>query len=316
VTLPAPDTTASSGRSIVVPAPTPARSPWASSVVTALAAGVAVGAAGAARGQLDPVAAVITGAAVMAARALGSLMARREGRAARDRWLSALDETEAVCDAVLEARRRSLRHLWPTSADLVERLRRGEAPPVLGVPSLVVLGVGRVESGIVLVGERGAPVTRHARTETLRERIADVPYGPRCVDAAGGVHVRGPALLARSLAGGYRAQLRHRGAPEGLVTWQRTGPDGTGAVDTGPDGTGLDETGRDGAGADEGGGGAAATAACVVDISSHGGVTVVRREGSACSVPVAPSWTSLLDAAGAPRAPAAPRGQPVRPERP
>ncbi|WP_209560640.1 hypothetical protein [Frigoribacterium sp. PvP032] len=315
-----PDSTASVSGPIVVPAPSPARSPWVLSVVAAAGAGAAVAAAGAARGQLDPVAVLLSAAAVLLGQALAGLVARHADRAARDRWLAALDEIGTVCDARLESRRRSLRRLWPTSADLVEQLRRGEPPPVVGLSSLVVLGTGPVDSGIVLVGDGASSVAPHVRAQALRDRVADVPDGPLCVDAAGGVHVRGPALLARSLAGGYRAQLRHRGAPEGLVTWQQAWPAEPSADPTSGDGT------RSSAVA--GGGAPDVAVACVVEISSHGVATVVRRDGSACSVPVVPAWTSLVDAPEAPGAHGAPdapcgsdapdvlRRQPVRPERP
>ena len=288
MTVPDTSTTSSSPAAIVVPSPSPEPSRRLLSVVAALVAGAAVGGAGAARGDLDLLAVLLTGASVASAQGLGGLVRRQAARAARDRWFAALDETEAVCDARLESRRRSLRHLWPTSADLVERLRRGEAPPVVGARSLVVLGSGLVDSGMVLVGDAGAAVARHARTEALRRRVAELPDGPLCVDAVGGVHVRGPELLARSLAGGYRAQLRHRGASDGLVTWQATRADERGAA-----GRGAAEVR---AGPDAGGGGSEAFAACVVEISGHGAVAVVRRDGRACSVPVTPAWTSVLDA--------------------
>lgn len=279
-----------------------ARSPWVLSVVAGLVAGAAVATAGAVRGLLDPVAVVLSGVTVLAAQVLGGLAARCADRAAHDRWSVALAETEVVCDARLESRRLSLRRLWPTSADLVERLRRGESPPVVGVPSLLVLGAGRVDSGIVLVSDSASSFVPHARTEALHDRVADVPDGPLCVDAAGGVHVRGPALLARSLAGGYRAQLRHRGVREGLVTWQSTWP-GVGEAGVGEAGV-RDTRSREAAG----GVAPDLAAACVVEISSHGVVTVVRRDGSTCSVPVAPAWTSLADAPDSPDDPGGPGG--------
>ncbi len=309
MTVPDTATTSSSPGAVVVPSPSPEPSRWVLSVAAALVAGLAVGGAGAARGDLDLLAVLLAGASVASAQGLAGLVGRQAARAARDRWFAALDETEAVCDARLDSRRRSLQHVWPTSADLVERLRRGEAPPVVGVRSLVVLGSGRVDSGIVLVGDTGAAVVRHARTEVLGRRLAELPDGPLCVDAAGGVHVRGPELLARSLAGGYRAQLRHRGAPDGLVTWQPTVADEHGG-------------GESRAAEAGGGGGSGPSAACVVEISRHGAVAVVRRDGTACSVPVTPAWTSVLDApdaADAPDAPGALDGrsrQRVRPERP
>jgi len=318
------DTSAPATLSVVVPAPSSARSPWMPSVVASLAAGAAVGGSSAARGQLDPVAVVVSCAAVLAAQALGSLLARQTERAARDRWSAALDEVQGVCDARLEARRRHLRGLWPTSADLVERLRRGEDPPVRGRPSLVVLGAGRVDSGIVLVGDTAEAVTRHARTEALRRHVAEIADGPLCVDASGGVHVRGPDLLACSLAGGYRAQLRHRGAPEDTVTWQRPGLDEVG-IDAGAlraDGSVEGRAAPPGSGEVAGGGGPATAAACVVEISGDGSVAVVRRDGVPCSVPVAPAWTSLLDAPDGLdvddvlRLPDGPRRRAVRPESP
>ena len=301
MTVPDTATTSSSPGAVVVPSPSPEPSRRVLSVAAALVAGLAVGGAGAARGDLDLLAVLVAGASVASAQGLGGLVRRRAARAARDRWSTALDETEAVCDARLDARRRALQHLWPTSADLVERLRRGEAPPVVGVRSLVVLGSGRVESGIVLVGDHGAAVVRHARTEVLRRRVAELRDGPLCVDAAGGVHVRGPELLARSLAGGYRAQLRHRGAPDGLVTWQPTVADEHGGGESRAAETeALSGQGR-------GGGGSGPSAACVVEISRHGAVAVVRRDGTACSVPVTPAWTSVLDAPDAHDVPDTPR---------
>ncbi|TWX40491.1 hypothetical protein ES689_03300 [Frigoribacterium sp. ACAM 257] len=271
----------SASASVVLPGPPTSPSPWALAVAAAVVAGVAVGGAGAARADLDLVAALSSGASVMAAQALGLLASRRASRVAHGRWDKALDETEAVCLARLESRRRALLRLWPTSADLADRLRRGEASPVVGRPSLVVLGVGTVESGIVLLGDTGGAVVGPARAVALRERVADLPDGPLCVDTAGGLHVRGPSILARSLAGGYRAQLRHRGADECVVTWQSVG--------AAPAEARLGPTA----------GGGASLAACVLEISSLGAVTVVRRDGSACEVPVTPAWTSLLDAPGA-----------------
>ena len=288
MTVPDTATTSSSPGAVVVPSPSPEPSRWVLSVAAALVAGLAVGGAGAARGDLDLLAVLLAGASVASAQGLAGLVGRQAARAARDRWFAALDETEAICDARLDSRRRSLQHVWPTSADLVERLRRGEVPPVVGVRSLVVLGSGRVDSGMVLVGDAGAAVVRHARTEALRRRVAELPDGPLCVDAASGVHVRGPELLARSLAGGYRAQLRHRRAHDGLVTWQATGDDERGAA--------VSRAAEVRAGQDAGGGGSGASAACVVEISGHGAVAVVRRDGRACSVPVTPAWTSVLDA--------------------
>ena len=314
MTVPDTATTSSSPGVVVVPSPSPEPSRRVLSVAAALVAGLAVGGAGAARDDLDLLAVLVAGAAVASAQGLGGLVRRQAARTARERWFAALDETEAVCDARLDARRASLQHLWPTSADLVERLRRGEAPPVVGVRSLVVLGGGRVDSGIVLVGDTGAAVARHARTDALRRRIAELPDGPLCVDAAGGVHVRGPELLARSLAGGYRAQLRHRGAPDGLVTWQSTRADEHGA--------GGSRAAGARAGPDAGGGTSVASAACVVEISGHGAVAVVRRDGTTCSVPVTPAWTSLLDAPHVPDVPDTPDSldgrsrQRVRRERP
>jgi hypothetical protein len=306
VTVPDTATTSSSPGVVVLPSPSPEPSRRALSVAAVSVAGLAVGGAGAARGDLDLLAVLVAGASVASAQGLVGLVGRQAARAARDRWSAALDETEAVCDARIDSRRRSLRHLWPTSADLVERLRRGEAAPVVGVRSLVVLGSGRVDSGIVLVGDTGAAVVRHARTEALRRRVAELPDGPLCVDAAGGVHVRGPELLARSLAGGYRAQLRHRGAPDGLVTWQPTEADGHGAAES------RAAEARSGQGG--GGGGPGSSAACVVEISSHGAVAVVRRDGTACSVPVTPAWTSVLDAPDASDAPDGRSRQRVTPE--
>ncbi|MBD8584697.1 hypothetical protein IFT77_03015 [Frigoribacterium sp. CFBP 13729] len=318
MTVPDTATTSSSPGAVVVPSPSPEPSRWVLSVAAALVAGLAVGGAGAARGDLDLLAVLLAGASVASAQGLAGLVGRQAARAARDRWFAALDETEAVCDARLDSRRRSLQHIWPTSADLVERLRRGEAPPVVGVRSLVVLGSGRVDSGIVLVGDTGAAVVRHARTEVLRRRLAELPDGPLCVDAAGGVHVRGPELLARSLAGGYRAQLRHRGAPDGLVTWQPAAADGHGDGEIGAAETEAEAL----SGQVGGGGGSGPSAACVVEISRHGAVAVVRRDGTACSVPVTPAWTSVLDAPDAADAPDAPDAldgrsrQRVTPQRP
>ncbi|TDT65822.1 hypothetical protein [Frigoribacterium sp. PhB116] len=314
MTVPDTATTSSSPGVVVVPSPSPEPSRRVLSVAAALVAGLTVGGAGAARGDLDLLAVLLAGASVASAQGLAGLVGRQAARAARDRWFAALDETEAICDARLDSRRRSLQHVWPTSADLVERLRRGEVPPVVGVRSLVVLGSGRVDSGIVLVGDTGTAVVRHARTEVLRRRVAELSDGPLCVDAAGGVHVRGPELLARSLAGGYRAQLRHRGAPDGLVTWQPTVADEHGG--------GESRAAEAEAGQGGGGGGSGPSAACVVEISRHGAVAVVRRDGTACSVPVAPAWTSVLDApdapdaAGAPDAPDGRRRQRVTPEQP
>jgi hypothetical protein len=272
--------------------------PW---VVTAVAGGVvlvAVLGAGAARGAVDPAAAAVAGASAVAAHAVAGLVGRRAAQLAERRLLAAFADAEGACAAQLESRRRSLSVLWPTSADLVERLRRGDPPRVVGAPSIVVLGTGAVASGVVLVGDEVADASARPRTEALRARVATLSDGPLCLDAAGGVHVRGPALLVDSLAGGYCAQLRHRGAPSELVTRQHTG-----------------------AGPPPGGAGRVVEAACLVEISRQGAVVVVRRDGAPCSVPVTPSWTSALDAPGGTAgpvaaAPEAPGGPTIRPERP
>jgi hypothetical protein len=287
VTVPAPVPAASSvgdavsagavqaaGTVALPPMPPPGAPSWLAAVVAAGAVFVVVAGAGALGGRPDAVVALLGAAAAGAAHVAAVLVARASADRARRRWLGELDETEASCRAQLASRGRSLRHRWPTSADLVERLRRGESPPVVGATALVVLGTGAVASGVALVGDGAAGVAGHPRVEALRRQVETLPDGPLCVDASGGVHVTGPPLLVESLAGGLQAQLRHRGAPPGLVTWRRSVPGDERA----------------------GGAGRAPDAACVVEISRRGTVVVVRRDGAACSVPVTPSWTSSLDA--------------------
>jgi hypothetical protein len=287
VTVPAPDPAAPSvgdavsagavpaaGTVALPPTPSPGAPSWVAAVVAAGAVLVVVAGAGALRGRPDAVAALLGAAAAGAAHLVAVLVARAWADRARRRWLGELDDAEASCRAQLASRVRSLRHRWPTSADLVERLRRGESPPVVGATALVVLGTGAVASGVVVVGDDAAGVAGHPRVEALRRQVETLPDGPLCVDASGGVHVTGPPLLVESLAGGLQTQLRHRGAPPGLVTWRRAVPGSE----------------------PEGGAGRAPDAACVVEISRRGTVVVVRRDGAACSVPVTPSWTSSLDA--------------------
>jgi hypothetical protein len=268
------ESTPPAGTVALPPSPTTRVPSWLAAVVAAGAVLVVISGVGVFGGRPDPVAALLAAAAAGAAHVAAGVVGRASADRARRRWISELDVTEASCRAQLASRGRSLRHRWPTSADLVERLRRGESPPVVGATALVVLGTGAVASGVALVGDEAAGVAGHPRVEALRRQVETLPDGPLCVDAAGGVHVTGPPLLVESLAGGWQAQLRHRGAPTGLVTWRRATSD--------PD--------------PEGGAGRASDAACVVEISRRGTVLVVRRGGRACSVPVTPSWTSWLDA--------------------
>lgn len=282
MTAPPPAPAASSAPALALPEPPrPSRPRWvdAGAPVAALLGAVA---ASSAQGRPALVPALAAAVAALVAHGVAGVALRRRSRSAALRWRAALDETEAACGRRLESRLRSLRHRWPTSADLVERLRHGDRPPVTGARTLVVLGTGAVASGLVLAGDGPPGGDRDPRVEALRARLATLDDGPLCVDAARGVHVVGPALLVESLAGGYRAQLRHRGASVDLVTWRRVG-------------AGDDPGG--GAPLDDG-------VACVVEVSAAGAVAVVRRDGVPCAVPLRPSWTSSHDA---------PAGRPVSP---
>lgn len=135
-----------------------------------------------------------------------TLTARRE----RSRFLAALDDVDEVVARLRAVRSRELADWYPT-ADRLDECDVARRPT-----RVLVLGVGRASSGLVLEGrpeddlEPGDPVAE--RLARLRAEAATLDEAPLCVPLSSAVRVVGPPVVAEAVASGLRRQLRAAGA--------------------------------------------------------------------------------------------------------
>ncbi|OII27473.1 hypothetical protein BIV04_02715 [Frigoribacterium sp. MCBA15_019] len=135
-----------------------------------------------------------------------TLTARRE----RSRFLRSLDAVDEIVTRLRAARSRELADWYPT-ADRVGASDAARRPT-----RVLVLGVGRASSGLVLEGrpeddlEPGDPAV--ARLARLRAEAATLDGAPLCVPLSSTVRVVGPPVVAEAVASGLRRQLRAAGA--------------------------------------------------------------------------------------------------------
>jgi len=193
----------------------PARPRPTAAPVAAISTGAVVSACGALVPWTGPPAVLVSSVATALAVLVGwavdrvvgaTLTARRE----RSRFLESLDAVDEVVARLRAARSRELADWYPT-AD-----RLGASDAARRPTRVLVLGVGRASSGIVLEGrpeddlESGDPAV--ARLARLRAEAATLDEAPLCVPLSSTVRVVGPPVVAEAVASGLRRQLRAAGA--------------------------------------------------------------------------------------------------------
>ena len=195
--------------------PAPARPRPTAAPVAAMSTGAVLSGCGALVPWTGPpavlVSSVLTALAVLVGWAVdrvvgATLSARRE----RSRFLESLDAVDEVVARLRAARSRELADWYPT-ADRFGASDAGRRPT-----RVLVLGVGRASSGLVLEGrpedDLEATDPAVARLARLRAEAATLDEAPLCVPLSSTVRVVGPPVVAEAVASGLRRQLRSAGA--------------------------------------------------------------------------------------------------------